>query len=79
LSIDEHDLLWCREKLNLNETKQEGSQGQRGKADDLRRLVNEAHPPRASDLAELHGLQKTKKEKDGACLHGYAFRIQYSI
>ena len=72
-------LWWCREKLNLNETRQEGSQGRGGKADDLRRLVNEAHPPRASDLAELHGLQKTKKEKDGVCLYGYVCRIQYSV
>jgi len=58
----------CRERLNLNETKRVEGQGRGGKADDLRRLVNEAHPPRASDLAELHGLQKTKKEKDGVCL-----------
>lgn len=32
---------------------------------DLRRLVDEAHPPRASDINELHGLQKTKKEREG--------------
>eukprot|EP00887_Chlorella_sp_A99_P003914 scaffold11.g3914.t1 len=33
--------------------------------DDLRRLVNEAHPPRAADMAELYSLQKTQKEKKG--------------
>jgi hypothetical protein len=29
----------------------------------LCRQVNEAHPPRAADLAELHSLQKTRKDR----------------
>ncbi len=33
--------------------------------DDLRRMVNESHPPRAEDLQQLHALQKTKREKEG--------------
>ncbi|KAL4443900.1 hypothetical protein ABPG75_011637 [Micractinium tetrahymenae] len=37
---------------------------QQQEAGDLRRLVNEAHPPRAADLAELHSLQKTRKERE---------------
>lgn len=32
--------------------------------DDLRRMVNEAHPPRATDIQSLRDLQKTQKEKD---------------
>ncbi|GAB4822462.1 hypothetical protein N2152v2_009508 [Parachlorella kessleri] len=34
-------------------------------ASDLRRLVNEAHAPRARDINELHALQKTSKAKEG--------------
>jgi hypothetical protein len=30
--------------------------------DDVRRLVNEAHKPRAADMASLQALQKTQKE-----------------
>ncbi|WPT10910.1 Phosphoenolpyruvate carboxykinase [Picochlorum sp. SENEW3] len=51
--------------LNLSSVVgKEGGDGKR--SDDLRRLVNEAHPPRASDLEELQGLQKTQKERDEA-------------
>ncbi|KAI3429628.1 hypothetical protein D9Q98_005714 [Chlorella vulgaris] len=43
---------------------QKMAQERREDAGDLRRLVNEAHPPRASDLAELQSLQKTRKDRD---------------
>ena len=39
---------------------------------DLRRLVNEAHPPRAQDMNELYSLQKTQKAKTGARAPAYS-------
>lgn len=46
--------------INVNPAKKES----KNVNNDLRRLVDEAHPPRASDIDELHGLQKTKKERE---------------
>lgn len=34
------------------------------KTGDLRRMVDEAHPPRAADMTELREMQKTKKDRD---------------
>lgn len=54
-------------QLKLGEAKK----GQDISSNDLRRLVDEAHPPRAADMEELQGLQKTKKEREGMQFHMY--------
>ena len=45
--------------------REDKAQEARQEASDLRRLVNEAHAPRARDINELHALQKTSKAKEG--------------
>lgn len=67
-----HMVCWSlrREKLHLGGQEQKEKKEDDNKGNDLRRMVDEAHPPRASDIEELHGLQKTKKERDGGSIDG---------
>ena len=61
-------LYLCRSDLKLGALKMNASgTNPSNRNTDLRRLVDEAHPPRAADLNELHGLQKTTKPREGAC------------
>lgn len=46
---------------------------------DLRRLVNEAHPPRAQDMNELYSLQKTQKVKSASGAEARAASISATL